>query len=97
MDYRNTIKGVFGDTLGIILLAAYFPAFVAWFGSHVILISLVQMAFGNLDDHPHGYDSPIARGAGYLALSASVLIGVAVAILETVAVIAALAGKPLYR
>ena len=95
MDYLRTVRSFFGETLGLILFATYFPAFVAYFISQTVLISLVQMVFGNLDDHPRGYANPIARGAGYAALSASVLIGVAVAIWETVAVIAAIAGKPL--
>jgi hypothetical protein len=97
IDPLHAARSFFGQTLGIILFAAYFPAFIAYFKSQVILESLVQMVFGDLDDHPQGYDNPIARAAGYAALSASVLIGAAVAILETVAVLAAIAGTPLYR
>jgi hypothetical protein len=96
MDPLRAARSFFGQTLGIILFAALFPAFVAYRISQAILISLVQMAFGDLDDHPKGYESPIARGAGYAALSASVLIGVVVALLEIVAIVNfAITGKSL--
>jgi hypothetical protein len=70
-----------------ILFAALLLAWVAWFVSETILIRLVELRFGDLDGHRNVYDNPIARLAGYAALSTGILIGVAVSIIEVIAIV----------
>jgi hypothetical protein len=83
----RAVQSFLGQALVTILFAAFFPAWVAWFVSETILIRLVELRFGDLDGHRNVYDNPIARLAGYAALSTGILIGVAVSIIEVIAIV----------
>jgi hypothetical protein len=83
----RAVQSLLGQALVTIFFAAFFPAWVAWFISETILISLVELIFGDLDDDRTAYHNPIARVAGYAALSAGILIGVAVSLIEVVAIV----------
>jgi ABC-type glucose/galactose transport system permease subunit len=41
-----------GQLLGMGIFILYFPPFIAWFGSHVILWGLHSMVFGEFNDSP---------------------------------------------
>src|ERR1700704_6529796 len=84
-------KGFFGDTIVFLLFVAYSPAVFTWLFTSAIFSGLHTMAFG--EPSSKGYESALARGAGYVAVSAPVLAAVAVAVWETVVVTIAIAGK----
>jgi len=88
-------QGFLGQAVLLVVFAAYLPAFIIYLISSATLISLHRMIFG--EPGRAGYESTVARGFGYAAVTAPVLIGAAVAIWETVGVIAVIAGKPLYH
>jgi ABC-type glucose/galactose transport system permease subunit len=44
--------GFLGQLLGMGIFILYFPPFIAWFGSHVILWGLHSMVFGEFNDSP---------------------------------------------
>ena len=92
-------NGFLLDMFGILLFAAYFPAVAAWHLTNSVLLGLHAMIFGwpPLNGFSSNrFKDVLARRTAYIAMIVPILIGVAVAVAETVAIIVVIiSGKPL--
>jgi hypothetical protein len=91
------VRSFFGETLGMLLFVVFFPAFMAVLFSQMVLLGVTQVVFGGYIKKHQGNGSAVAKVTMFIGLALPVLIGIAVAIWEVVGVVAAIAGKPLYR
>jgi hypothetical protein len=69
----------------------YFPAFIAFLLIQAILQGFHRLVFGKPSSD--GYNDGLARSSNYAALGASLLTGAAIAVWETVGIVAAITVK----
>ena len=96
MNYIRRIfsrHGFLAQTLLLLVGIMYFPALIAFWLFQAIGLGFQRLAFGRPSSD--GYKDGLARSSRYVALGASLLAGAAIAVWETVAIIGAIAAKPL--
>lgn len=82
---RSLLIKALGDTVSFIVMLAFLPAVLVWHFCTAVLMGLLVLVFGSPE--PNGYDNPLVRGIGYIAVVLPAVAGLAVALGEVVLIV----------